>query len=164
MNHNSIPVIGPDGKSYPSITACAKATKISYGTLYSRLETTGSLAPTNRHMTPVRYRRKVYPSVRALAKKLGCPAVSLGYHLQVYGNLDKFGLGKGHGQTRVTKETNILGVIFESRKAAAAALGVTVGTLRIWISDDATASQRGKLVERLFAYRTGQASSAKVAA
>jgi hypothetical protein len=163
MNHNSVPVIGPDGKAYPSITACAKAMKVSYSTLYSRLETTGSLVPTNKHMTPVRYGRKVYPSIRALARKLGCPAVSLGYHLQTHGNLDRFGLGKAHGQVRITKETRIGGVSFESRKAAAEALGIAYSTLRIWISPDATPAQRDQLAERLLAYRMNDTSNRSAA-
>ena len=80
---------------------------------------------------PVSVRGKVYPSMAAAAKALGVTPHTLSDHLARHGNLDRAGIGKaGNGRNNATrKPITIAGVTYPTRKAAAAALGLSYGNL-----------------------------------
>ena len=78
--------------------------------------------------------RKVFPSQRAAARALGISKITVAYHLNTHGNLDRAGLGQRRpwATQNAAKPLTVFGHNFPSRTAASRELGVSVSQLRRW--------------------------------
>jgi hypothetical protein len=100
---------------------------------------------------PITVRGKTYPSHTEAAQALGVTGSTIHKHLKRYGHLDHIGQQKSGVGAPI--ETTIDGFTFKSIKAAATALNIDAGTLRIYLSEKASQRQKETLQLRVENYR-----------
>lgn len=149
ISRRGIPVVGPDGVTYRSINAAARALGFHHSTVRHHLATYGNLQLLGCGSTPCVHNGVSYSSLEECARALGLRRHTLAHHLQRYGNLDRAGIGSNRGNPgnagrRIPLTVGPLS--WPRRKDAANELGVSVTTLSRWVSRSATPRQRERLM------------------
>lgn len=167
ISRRGIPVVGPDGITYRSINAAARALGFHQSTVRHHLATYGNLQLLGCGSTPCVHKGVSYPSLEECAQALGVRRHTLSHHLQRHGNLDRVGIGSNRGNPgnvgrRIPLEIGPLS--WSRRKDAASDLGVSTTTLSRWTSRRATPRQRERLIGLVMAVAQRRAQRERAAA
>lgn len=143
------PVVGPDGTSYKSVCAAARALGFHQSTVRHHLITYGNLDLLGVGTVACIHNGVRYPSLQACADALGVARNTLTHHLNTYGNLDRAGIGRPRGNPgnkgrRVV--TRIGPMEWARRMDAAADLQISRTSLSRWLGPRATPQQRERLM------------------
>ncbi|RNF32931.1 hypothetical protein A7A09_019145 [Paracoccus methylarcula] len=153
-----IPVRGPDGQEYASLSAAARAFGVHITTIRRHLASHGNLDMIGCNTVPCTWNGRGYPSIRAVAKAVGLTPEAVSHHLAKYGNLDRLGIGSigSPGNPGNSMPFRFGDLSWPSRGRAARDLGVSQKSLMRWSGPNATAQQRDKLMAAVMAYRSRQ--------
>lgn len=151
----------PDGTSFISYSAAARALGVDVSTVCYHMRKHGHLEYIGSSKCPVSDGRRNWDSMKCAGEALRRARNTIGYHLSRHGHLRNVG---AHGGRRHSKPLRIGPIEWDAKCDAQRELGVSKPTLRLWMSKDATPEQKEKLMARVMAVQAKRLAAARRAA